>query len=138
ITDLDPLKYSLLFERFLNPDRISMPDIDIDIQDTRRDEVIKYCADKYGEARVAIIVTFGTMAVRAAVRDVASVLQVPYGESERLSKMIPPPVQGRHIPLKKSIVDDADLKKEYETNPTAKKVFDYAIRLEGTIRSHGI
>ena len=138
ITDLDPLKYDLLFERFLNPDRISMPDIDIDIQDTRRDEVIQYCAKKYGESRVANIVTFGRMAARAAVRDVARVLQVPYAEADRLSKMIPPPVQGRHIPLSKSIVDDHDLKHEYETNPTAKEVFDYAIRLEGTIRSHGV
>ena len=138
ITDLDPLKYDLLFERFLNPDRISMPDIDIDIQDTRRDEVIAYCADKYGESRVANIVTFGKMAARAAVRDVARVLQVPYAEADRLSKMIPPPVQGRHIPLKVSIKEDADLKREYETNPTAKTVFDYAVRLEGTIRSHGV
>ncbi len=138
ITDLDPLKYDLLFERFLNPDRISMPDIDIDIQDTRRDEVIKYCADKYGDSRVANIVTFGKMAARAAVRDVARVLQVPYAEADRLSKMIPPPVQGRHIPLKVSVEKDVDLKKEYESNPTAKQVFDYAIRLEGTIRSHGI
>jgi DNA polymerase III subunit alpha len=138
ITDLDPLKYDLLFERFLNPDRISMPDIDIDIQDTRRDEVIRYCADKYGEDHVANIVTFGKMAARAAVRDVARVLEVPYAEADRLSKMIPPPVQGRHIPLKKSVIEDQDLKREYETNPTAKMVFDYAIRLEGTIRSHGV
>ncbi|HMI08781.1 MAG TPA: DNA polymerase III subunit alpha [Candidatus Saccharimonadales bacterium] len=138
ITDLNPLKYDLLFERFLNPDRISMPDIDIDIQDTRRDEVIAYCANKYGESRVANIVTFGKMAARAAVRDVARVLQVPYAEADRLSKMIPPPVQGRHIPLKVSIKEDADLKREYETNPTAKTVFDYAVRLEGTIRSHGV
>lgn len=138
ITDLDPLKYGLLFERFLNPDRISMPDIDVDIQDTRRDEVIQYCADKYGEDHVSNIVTFGKMAARAAVRDVARVLQVPYAEADRLSKMIPPPAQGRHIPLKVSVKEDVDLKKEYESNPTAKQVFDYAIRLEGTIRSHGV
>jgi DNA polymerase-3 subunit alpha len=138
ITDLDPLKYGLLFERFLNPDRISMPDIDVDIQDTRRDEVIQYCADKYGADHVSNIVTFGKMAARAAVRDVARVLQVPYSEADRLSKMIPPPAQGRHIPLKVSVKEDVDLKKEYETNPTAKQVFDYAIRLEGTIRSHGV
>lgn len=138
ITDLDPLKYDLLFERFLNPDRISMPDIDIDIQDTRRDEVIEYCANKYGQDRVANIVTFGKMAARAAVRDVARVLQVPYAESDRLAKIIPPPVQGRHIPLKVSVEKDADLKQEYESNETAKRVFDYAIRLEGTIRSHGV
>lgn len=138
ITDLDPLKYDLLFERFLNPDRISMPDIDVDIQDTRRDEVIQYCAEKYGEDRVSNIVTFGKMAARAAVRDVARVLQVPYAEADRLSKMIPAPVQGRHIPLSQSIKDDPDLKSEYESNPTSKEVIDYAVRLEGTIRSHGI
>ena len=138
ITELDPLEYDLLFERFLNPDRISMPDIDIDIQDTRRDEVIQYCTEKYGQNRVANIVTFGRMAARAAVRDVARVLQVPYAEADRLSKMIPPPVQGRHIPLKVSLQNDADLKKEYETSPVAKEVFDYAVRLEGTIRSHGV
>lgn len=138
ITDLDPLKYDLLFERFLNPDRISMPDIDIDIQDTRRNEVIEYCANKYGEDRVANIVTFGKMAARAAVRDVARVLEVPYAEADRLSKMIPPPVQGRHILLSESIKHDADLKAEYENNPVAREVFDYAIRLEGTIRSHGV
>ena len=138
ITDLDPLKYDLLFERFLNPDRISMPDIDIDIQDTRRGEVIEYCANKYGSERVANIVTFGKMAARAAVRDVARVLQVPYAEADRLSKMIPPPVLGRHIPLSVSIKNDADLKAEYDSNPTAKEVFDFAVRLEGTIRSHGV
>lgn len=138
VTDLDPLKYGLLFERFLNPDRISMPDIDVDIQDTRRDEVIQYCSNKYGSDRVSNIVTFGKMAARAAVRDVARVLQVPYAEADRLSKMIPPPAQGRHIPLRVSIKEDVDLKKEYETNPTAKQVFDYAVRLEGTIRSHGV
>lgn len=137
-TDLDPIHYDLLFERFLNPDRISMPDIDIDIQDTRRDEVIQYCIDKYGEDRVANIVTFGTMAARAAVRDVARVLEVPYAESDHLAKMIPPPVQGRHIPLARSIEDDPDLKKEYETNERAHEVIDFASRLEGTIRSHGV
>lgn len=138
ITDLDPLRYDLLFERFLNPDRISMPDIDIDIQDTRRDEVIQYCARKYGDARVANIVTFGKMAARAAVRDVARVLQVPYADADRIAKLIPAPIQGRHIPLKVSVEKDADLRREYETNPTAKQVIDFAITLEGTIRSHGV
>ena len=138
ITELDPLAYDLLFERFLNPDRISMPDIDIDIQDSRRDEVIQYCVQKYGSNRVANIVTFGRMAARAAVRDVARVLQVPYSEADKLAKMIPPPVQGRHIPLEKSIVENSELKSEYDNNPTAKRVFDMAIQLEGTIRSHGV
>lgn len=138
ITDLDPLAYGLLFERFLNPDRISMPDIDVDIQDNRRDEVIEYCANKYGQDRVSNIVTFGKMAARAAVRDVARVLEVPYSDADRLAKLIPQPVQGRHIPLKVSIEQDQDLKKEYTENPTAKRVIDLAIRLEGTIRSHGV
>ncbi len=138
ITELDPIKYDLLFERFLNPDRISMPDIDIDIQDTRRNEVIQYCVEKYGNERVANIVTFGRMFARNAVRDVARVLQVPYIDADRLAKMIPPPVQGRHIPLEVSLREDADLKREYETNETSKQVLDQAMRLEGTVRSHGV
>ena len=138
ITELDPLKYDLLFERFLNPDRISMPDVDIDIQDTRRDEVIQYCVNKYGTERVANIVTFGRMFARNAVRDVSRVLQVPYAEADRLAKMIPQPVQGRHIPLSQSLKDDPDLKREYETNETSKQVIDQAMILEGTVRSHGV
>lgn len=138
ITELDPLKYDLLFERFLNPDRISMPDVDIDIQDTRRDEVIQYCAQKYGQERVSNIVTFGRMFARNAVRDVSRVLQVPYAEADRLAKMIPQPVQGHHIPLKVSLEKDPDLKREYETNPTSKRVIDEAMVLEGTVRSHGV
>jgi DNA polymerase-3 subunit alpha len=138
ITELDPLAYDLLFERFLNPDRISMPDVDIDIQDSRREEVIQYCVNKYGKERVANIVTFGRMAARNAVRDVSRVLQVPYAEADRLAKMIPPPVQGRHIPLATSIKKDRDLKREYETNKTAERVFNLAVQMEGTIRSHGI
>jgi DNA polymerase-3 subunit alpha len=138
ITEIDPLKYKLMFERFLNPGRISMPDIDIDIQDSRRNEVIEYCVQKYGTDRVANIVTFGRMAARNAVRDVSRVLQVPYAEADRWAKMIPPPIQGRHIPLHKSLQQDADLKAEYATNSAAKRVFDLAVQLEGTIRSHGV
>jgi len=138
ITELDPLKYDLLFERFLNPDRISMPDIDIDIQDSRRDEVIQYCIQKYGADRVANIVTFGRMAARNAVRDVSRVLQVPYSEADRLAKMIPPPVQGRHIPLEASLKSNPDLAREYAASDQTKRLFDLAIKLEGTIRSHGV
>ncbi|HOR23116.1 DNA polymerase III subunit alpha [Candidatus Saccharibacteria bacterium] len=138
ITDLDPIKYDLLFERFLNPDRISMPDIDIDIQDSRRDEVIRYCIQKYGEERVANIGTFGTMAARAAVRDVARVLEVPYAEADRLAKMVPPPLQGRHIPIEISIKDNAELRQEYNNNPVSRRVLDMASRLEGTVRSLGV
>lgn len=138
ITDLDPLKYDLLFERFLNPDRISMPDVDIDIQDSRRDEVIQYCSDKYGPERVSNIVTFGRMFARNAVRDVARVLQVPYADADRLAKLIPAPVQGRHIPLSVSIEKDPDLRREYQTNDVSKRVIDQAMILEGTVRSHGV
>ncbi len=138
ITELDPLKYDLLFERFLNPDRISMPDIDIDIQDTRRDEVIQYCVEKYGKEKVANIVTFGRMFARNAVRDVARVLEVPYADADRLAKMIPAPIQGRHIPLEVSLKENNDLKREYETNEVSHEVLNQAMRLEGTIRSHGV
>lgn len=138
ITDLDPIEHDLLFERFLNPDRISMPDIDIDIQDNRREEVIEYCVNKYGTDRVANIATYGRMAARAAVRDVARVLEVPYADADRMAKLVPPPQQGRHIPLKTSLKNSADLKNEYNNNPQAKMVFDMAIQLEGTIRNHGV
>ncbi len=138
ITELDPLKYDLLFERFLNPDRISMPDIDTDIQDTRRDEVIEYCAGKYGAGRVSNIATFGKMMAKNAVRDVARVLEVPYAEADRLAKMVPDPVQGHHVHLADAIKDVPDLKREYETNPISKEVIDFASRLEGTIRNHGV
>ena len=138
ITEIDPLLYDLLFERFLNPDRISMPDMDIDIQDSRRDEVIDYCVEKYGRDRVANIVTFGRMAARNSVRDVARVLQVPYSEADRLSKMIPPPVQGRHTLLKTHLKQVPELKAENETNQQSARVFDLATKLEGTIRSHGV
>ena len=138
ITDLNPLDYDLLFERFLNPDRISMPDIDTDIQDTRRDEVIQYCTDKYGDGRVSNIVTFGKMMAKNAVRDVARVLEVPYAEADRIAKLVPDPVMGHHVKLKDAIVNEPDLKHEYETNPTAKEVIDFAMRLEGTIRNHGV
>lgn len=138
ITEIEPLMYDLLFERFLNPDRISMPDMDIDIQDDRRDEVIDYCIEKYGHDRVANIVTFGRMAARNSVRDVARVLRVPYIEADRWAKMIPPPVQGRHTSLAKHIQSVPELRAEKEKNPEAARVFDLAGRLEGTIRSHGV
>ncbi|MBR2587191.1 DNA polymerase III subunit alpha [Candidatus Saccharibacteria bacterium] len=138
ITELDPMKYDLLFERFLNPDRISMPDIDTDIQDTRRDEVIEYCTEKYGKGRVSNIATFGKMMAKNAVRDVARVLEVPYSEADRLAKMVPDPVMGHHVHLPDAIQNVPDLKNEYETNPTSKEVLDFASKLEGTIRGHGV
>lgn len=137
ITDLDPLKYDLLFERFLNPDRISMPDIDMDYADDRRDEVIAYATEKYGQDRVAQIITFGTMAARNAVRDTGRVLAMPYSEIDTLAKMVPAPVQGRHIPLEVSIKEVPELKNEYENNQRSKRVIDIAMQLEGTIRNAG-
>ncbi|HSX01370.1 MAG TPA: DNA polymerase III subunit alpha, partial [Candidatus Saccharimonas sp.] len=148
ITDLDPMKYDLLFERFLNPDRVSMPDIDIDIQDTRRGEVIDYVTDKYGQDHVAQIITFGTMAARSTVRDTGRVLGMGYDEVDAIAKLVPMPVQGRHIPLAVSVGlkegkgDDQrpepDLVKEYQNNPRAKQLIDLAMQLEGTIRNNGI
>ncbi len=149
ITDLEPMQYDLLFERFLNPDRVSMPDIDIDIQDTRRGEVIEYVTAKYGQERVAQIITFGTMAARNSVRDTGRVLGYSYDEVDRLAKLVPQPVQGRHIPLGVStgLVEghggdeqhaDPELAREYQTNPRAKRLIDLAMELEGTIRSNGV
>lgn len=138
ITELDPLKHDLLFERFLNPDRISMPDIDIDIQDTRRNEVIEYCIEKYGADKVANIVTFGRMFARNAIRDVSRVLEIPYAEADRLAKMAPPPSQGRHVPLKKSLEEQDELKAEYAQNEQSRRVLDLATQLEGTVRNHGV
>ena len=137
ITDLDPLKYGLIFERFLNPERVSMPDVDIDFADTRRDEVLEYVREKYGRDNVAQIITFGTMAARAAVRDVGRAMGYPYAEVDRISKLIPPPIQGKHVPLKKSIVSDPELKKVYETEERSKELLDNAIKLEGTVRHAG-
>ncbi len=134
ITNLDPLRYGLLFERFLNPDRISMPDIDTDFDDVKRIDVIKYVTEKYGLDRVAGIITFGTMAARAAVRDVGRVLGLPYADVDRISKVVPPPVQGKHIPLETSIKEAPELRAMYETDPRVKRLIDLAIKLEGTTR----
>lgn len=138
IVDIDPLQYGLLFERFLNPDRISMPDIDTDIQDDRRDEIIEYCAKKYGQKRVSNIVTFGKMMGKMAVRDVARVMNVPYAESDRIAKLLPDPVQGRHTAIPKLLESTPDLRQEYDNNPQSREVYDFATKLEGTIRSHGV
>ncbi len=134
ITNLDPLRYGLLFERFLNPDRISMPDIDMDFDDVRRKDVIEYVTQKYGKDRVAGIITFGTMAARAAIRDVGRVLGLTYPEVDRIAKVVPPPVQGRHIPLEKSKSEDPELRALYESDPRVRRTIDLAIRIEGTTR----
>lgn len=129
ITNIDPLKYNLLFERFLNPERISMPDIDLDFADTRRDEVIRYVEEKYGQDHVAQIITFGTMAAKAAVRDVGRVLNHPYEFCDRLAKMIP-----MFMKLDESLKTVPELKEIYQQEPAAKQILDYALRLEGVAR----
>jgi len=129
ITDIDPLPYNLLFERFLNPDRISMPDIDLDFADTRRDEVIRYVAGKYGQDHVAQIITFGTMAARAAVRDVGRVLDFPYAFCDKLAKLIP-----MMSSLDEAMKTNSELKEIYDNDPDAKKIIDTARRLEGCAR----
>ncbi len=134
ITNLDPLQYGLLFERFLNPDRISMPDVDMDFDDVKRKDVIQYVSEKYGHDRVAGIITFGTMAARAAVRDVGRVLGMTFQEVDQVAKVIPPPVQGKHIPLAQSIKEAPDLRRLYETDGRVKQLIDLAIKLEGTTR----
>lgn len=137
ITDVDPIGYGLFFERFLNPERVSMPDIDIDFADHRRDEVLSYVVEKYGRSNVAQIVTFGTMAPRAAIRDVGRALGYPYQEVDQLAKTVPPPVLGKYLPLIESIKDDPELKRVYDSDPRAKVLLDYAKKLEGTVRHTG-
>ncbi len=131
ITDLDPVKYNLLFERFLNPERISMPDIDVDFCKDRRSEVIAYVADKYGKDRVAQIITFGTMAAKAAIRDVGRALDMPYAEVDRIAKLIPGTL---HITLAEAVQSDAQLKALYESSPRIRDLVDTAMRLEGLCR----
>ncbi len=131
ITDIDPVKYNLLFERFLNPERISMPDIDVDFCKDRRSEVISYVADKYGKEHVAQIITFGTMAAKAAIRDVGRALDMPYGEVDRIAKLIPNTV---HITIQDTLKSEAQLKALYEGNPKIKELIDTAMRLEGLSR----
>ena len=134
ITEINPIEHGLLFERFLNPERVSMPDIDMDFADDRRGEVIEYVRQKYGADKVAQIITFGTMASRAAVRDVGRVLGMPYGEVDRIAKLIPPPQQGKFIPLATHIEEVAELKELYANSGAAKRVLDLSMKLEGTIR----
>lgn len=129
ITDVDPLQYDLLFERFLNPDRIQMPDIDVDITDRRRDEVFGYLQEKYGMDHVAHIITFGTMAARAAVRDVGRALGISYGFCDQLAKLIP-----INESLEDSLKNVAELKDMYEKNPDAKRIIDAAKHMEGVAR----
>ena len=145
ITDLDPLEHGLIFERFLNPDRVSMPDFDVDFDDRRRGEVIDYVTEKYGEERVAQIVTYGTIKSKQALKDAGRVLGFPFSMGERLTKAMPPPVMGKDMPLSGMFDSSHARYKEasefralIETDPEAKTVFDRAIGLEGLKRQWGV
>ncbi|MFT4035213.1 MAG: DNA polymerase III subunit alpha [Patulibacter sp.] len=138
ITDLDPLTYDLLFERFLNPERVSMPDIDIDFSVRGRERVMQYVKEKYGSERVAQIITFGKMFPRAATRDAARVLGHEYAIGDRLSKLIPDPEQGRAPSFEKCLEDGTELRKEYDSDPVAREIIDVAKGLEGIIRNNSI
>ncbi len=131
ITDIDPIKYGLIFERFLNPERVSMPDFDVDFCYERRQEVIDYVSRKYGHDHVSQIITFGTMSARMVIRDVARVLDVPYAEADSLAKMIPNEL---HITIKKALEQNRELKEKYENEPDIKSLLDIAMGLEGMPR----
>ncbi|MCC8013919.1 MAG: DNA polymerase III subunit alpha [Eubacterium sp.] len=131
ITDIDPFKYGLIFERFLNPERVSMPDIDIDFCYERRQEVIDYVNRKYGSDRVAQIITFGTMAARNAIRDVGRALAIPYNDVDRIAKMVPMEL---HISIKQALEKNYELRQEYENDPQVKNLIDMSMKLEGLPR----
>ncbi|MFO7878958.1 MAG: DNA polymerase III subunit alpha [Bacteroidota bacterium] len=135
ITNVDPIKYDLLFERFLNPDRISMPDIDIDFDDDGREKVLDYVRKKYGDDNVAHICTFGTMATKSSIRDVARILRLPLNEADRLAKMVP---EAPKMTFKQAFKENPELKKEAEKGePLVQEVLHYAQKIEGTIRQTG-
>jgi DNA polymerase-3 subunit alpha len=133
ITDLDPLRFGLLFERFLNPERISMPDFDIDFCQNRRDEVIQYVQERYGRDRVAQIITFGTLQARGVLRDVGRVLQMPYGQVDKLCKLVPQN-PANPVTLKRAIEDEPRLQAERDRDPVTRRAFDIAQKLEGLHR----
>jgi len=134
ITDLDPLRYNLLFERFLNPERVSMPDFDIDFCMDRREEVIRYVQEKYGRDRVGQIITFGALLSKAAVRDIGRVLQMPYGQVDRLSKMIP--VEGvKPVSIEKALADEPRLREEARNEEVVARLLDYGQQVEGLLRN---
>lgn len=131
ITDIDPIKYNLLFERFLNPERISMPDFDVDFSDTKREQVIDYVSKKYGHDHVSQIITFGTMSARMVIRDVGRVLDYPYADTDRLAKMIPNEI---HITISKAMTQNRELKELYETDETIRNLLNISMALEGMPR----
>jgi DNA polymerase III subunit alpha len=138
ITDVDPLRYDLLFERFLNPERVSMPDIDIDFSVRGRERVMKYVTEKYGRESVAQIVTFGKMFPRAATRDAARVLGLDYGTGDRLAKLIPDPIMGRAPSFEECLKSGQPLRQAYDQEPAAKQIIDVARGLEGIVRNSSI
>jgi DNA polymerase III subunit alpha len=138
ITDIDPLQYDLIFERFLNPGRISLPDIDIDFCVRGRGDVINHVANLYGRDSVCQIITFGTLASRAAIKDVGRALEMPYAEVERIAKLIPPPVRGRNVSLSQALEQVPELRKEIQTNPRVKELMEIAARLEGCARHSSV
>ena len=134
ITDLDPLRYSLLFERFLNPERVSMPDFDIDFCMDRREEVIQYVQEKYGRDKVGQIITFGALLSKAAVRDIGRVLQMPYGQVDRLAKMIP--VEGvKPVSIEKALTDEPRLREEARSEEVVDRLLSYGQQVEGLLRN---
>ena len=135
ITEIDPIQYDLLFERFLNPARKDLPDMDIDFAVDGRERVINYVAEKYGRDRVAQIITFGTMAARAAVRDAGRVLEVPYGVVDRVAKLIP---EGPGQTLESCLKPGQPLRQEYDADQTAREIVDLARPLEGLVRQDSI
>lgn len=139
ITEVDPLKHGLIFERFLNPDRISMPDIDVDFCMDNRDRVIEYVREKYGKESVAQIITFNFMKSKMVIRDVARVLGFPYQEADRIAKMIlPGPIQGSTLTIDENLEAHPDFKKLYETDPKVRELLDLSRKLEGSARHTGI
>ena len=139
ITDIDPIKYNLLFERFLNPDRVSMPDIDVDFDDEGRDTVLHWVTEKYGKENVARIITYGTMATKSAIKDVARVQKLPLSEADRLTKLIPERIPGKKVNLKTSIEYVPELQAALKSdNPIVRDTLKYAQMLEGNVRSTGV
>src|SRR5579864_4421660 len=135
ITDIDPLQHELLFERFLNPERVSMPDIDIDFCMNRRGEVINYVTQKYGRDNVAQIITFGTMAAKAAIKDVGRAMDIPYADVDRIAKMVPTQL---NITLEQAIADSAQLREAIEKDGQIRELFETAKKLEGMVRNSGV
>jgi DNA polymerase-3 subunit alpha len=145
ITELDPIKHGLLFERFLNPERVSMPDIDMDFDERRRSDMIRYATQKYGEERVAQIITYGTIKAKAAIKDSARVLGYPYALGDRITKAMPPSVMGKDItlngvfdPKDSRYGEAAEFRALYEADADARRVVDTAKGLEGLKRQPGV